>query len=64
MTVLEGDTDVSSTNEENLCEVNKKTDEITGYLWWCVNWNCNLTASVRFWIKTTVSISISKPSQL
>ena len=32
MTVLEGDTDVSSTNEENLCEVNKKTDEITGYL--------------------------------
>jgi len=32
MTVLEGDTDISSTNEENSYEANKKTDEITGYL--------------------------------
>jgi len=32
MTVLDGDTDISSTNEENSYEANKKTDEITGYL--------------------------------
>ena len=39
MIVLEGDTDISSTNQEDNFEANKKTDELTGYS--ChVKWNC------------------------
>jgi len=36
MIILEGETGVSSTNEENNFEANKKTDEMTGYfvLWY------------------------------
>lgn len=30
MTVIEGDTNISSTDEENSYKANKKTDEITG----------------------------------
>ena len=32
MIILEGDTDVADTSEDNNFEANKKTDEMTGYL--------------------------------